>query len=116
MGREQDVLGRIVRWVDGYLGDEPDAPARADDDLALVGLQLAHDEAKERRLARAVLAEQAHALSGVDLKGKAVEYLFVDLKGFRDAFDGNVYHESSRIRRSGFPRGPREREAREARR
>ena len=52
------ILHRIARRVDRYLRDQPDAAVRRDGDLAGVVVDLAREDAKECRLARAVLAEQ----------------------------------------------------------
>jgi len=92
VGGFQDILGGILVGIDGYLRDKPDAPARGDDDIALVLRELAGEQAKERGLARAVFAEKANALPGGDLEAEAVQDVFIDLEGFDEVVHGDVDH------------------------
>ncbi len=64
------VHGLLDHGLAGHLADilaeVADGHAAVDGDLALVGLLLAHDHAKERRLAGAVGADEADLLAAVD--------------------------------------------------
>jgi len=73
--------GRGGGTVDGEVGVElrmlvqvADAPAALDLNRAVIGLELARDDAKERALALAVASHQSDAFSGLDGKGGAIEH------------------------------------------
>ena len=57
----------------GLLGDVGDLPARGDQDLAGVRVQLALDEGEEARLAAAVGPDQTHLLTGIDAQVRGFE-------------------------------------------
>ena len=90
----QHVLGGPALGVDGDLAYEPHAPAAAYGRRALVGLQLAGEDAEERGLAAAVGAEYAHALPGRDVKGQPVQHRMADLEGFFQVLYAYVSHFS----------------------
>ena len=78
--RAQHVLHCIARRILRDLGDEADLPARREAHLAGVVVQLSGQDFKERRLARAVSSEQAHALAGLNVKAHAVQQIRVGVK------------------------------------
>ena len=88
----QHVLHRPPVRVDGYLRDEPEAFARGYHHLTLVIVQLTREYAEKRRLAAAVVTENAHALPGVHRKAQSVQYILAYLEGFDQRADRNVYH------------------------
>ena len=88
----QHILHRPPLGVDRYLRDETEALARRDHHFALVIVQLAREYAEERRLAAAVVAENAHALPGVHRKAQPVQYILAYLEGLDQRADRNVYH------------------------
>ena len=61
----QDEVERGIVECRGFLGDAGDAHASRDVDVALVGFDLALDRGKQRRLAGAVAADDAHAPASV---------------------------------------------------
>ncbi len=67
------VLDRGTRERRGLLRHVGDAPVRGKVDVALVGVQLAAQQGKETRLARAVGADEADALARIDGKVGAFE-------------------------------------------
>ena len=91
-GGMEDVLHGIARRIDRDLGDQADAAVFGDGDAALVGLQLAGEDPEEGGFARAVAAQEAHALSGLDLEGDAVQDVVSYLKGFFYIAYTDFYH------------------------
>ena len=91
-GRAQHLLHRVARGVAGDLGDEAQLLARGDHDRALVGTQLAREDAEQGGLAAAVAAHDAHALAGVDVEAQAVQQIISDFKGFYQVFYGYINH------------------------
>lgn len=57
-----------------------------------VVVDLAREDAKECRLARAVLAEQTDTLAGVDLKGQSVQYFLFQIKGLLKSCYADLDH------------------------
>ena len=90
----QHVLGGPALGVDGDLAYESHAPPAAYGRRALVGLQLAGEDAEERGLAAAVGAEYTHALPGRDFKGQPVQHRMADLEGFFQVLYAYVSHFS----------------------
>ena len=69
----QHVLHRIARRVARYLRDQPAAAVRRDGDLAGVVVDLAREDAKECRLARAACADDGRVLAARDVEGEILE-------------------------------------------
>ena len=66
----EDAAPNVVRH---FLGQQRDAHALLEHDLAAVGLHLARDQAQDRGLARAVPAHQTDAFPAVDRKVDAFQ-------------------------------------------
>ena len=71
--RVQQIQHGVLRRIARNLGDKPHLFARGKGDLAGVIVQLAGENFEERRLARAVFAEQPHPFAGLNVKRHAVE-------------------------------------------
>ena len=74
------------------LGDEADLPARRKAHLAGVVVQLPGQNFEERRLARAVPAEQAHALPCLNVKADAVQQIRVGIEALDQVLYRNIDH------------------------
>ena len=94
MSLPQYVLRRPALGIDGDLTYEPHTSAAAYGRRALVGLQLAGEDAEERGLAAAVGAEDAHTFPGRNFKGQPVQHGVADLKGFFQVLYANISHFS----------------------
>ena len=90
--RAQHILDRIARRVMRNLGDEADLPARRKAHLAGVVVQLPGQNFEERRLARAVPAEQAHALPCLNVKADAVQQIRVGVEALDQVLYRNIDH------------------------
>ena len=91
-GGVQNVVHRVPLGIHGDLGDEAQAAVFGDHHLALVGLQLPGENPEEGGLPRAVSAQQAHPLAGLDLEGHAVQNVVPYFKGFFQFIDADFYH------------------------
>ena len=91
-GVAQHLPGRPALGVDRDLGDQAETPARRDGDVPVVAAQLAREDAEQRRLPAAVVAEDADALALGDGEGEPVEDVPADLKGLDQIVYGNVSH------------------------
>ena len=69
----QHDLEQAVRAVRRFLREPSDAPARRDLDVALLGRDLAGDDAEQRGLAGAVAADQPDPRAGRNARGGAIE-------------------------------------------
>ena len=96
-GGAQHILHGISGGIDGDLGDQAQAPPGGNGDLTLVIVQLSGENLKERGLAGAVFAQQAHPFALVDLKGQAVQNVVPHLKGFDQAVYLNVNHKPCKV-------------------
>ena len=88
----EHILDRVALGIHGDLRDEAQPAARGDAHLARVVVELARQDAEERRLARAVFAEKTHALARVDLKGDTVQYFLFEVKGLDESRNADVDH------------------------
>ena len=88
VGVLKNHLGGPALGIDRNLGDQAHALSRRNGDLPLVRPELARQDAKERGLAAAIVAEDAHALPLGHGEGETVEHISADLKGFDDIADG----------------------------
>ena len=91
-GGLQHVLHRVARGIDRDLRDQPHPPAGGDLHRAAVVVQLAGEDLEQRGLARAVAAQQAHPLPGVDLERQAVQYFLFQIEGLHQSLHANVDH------------------------
>ena len=91
-GALEHILDRVALGIHGDLRNEAEPAARGDAHLARVIIKLPRQDTKERCLARAVFAEQAHALAGIDLKGDAVQYFLFEIKGLHKSRYADVDH------------------------
>ena len=73
--RLQHDLEQAVRPVRGFLRQPSDAPARRDLDVALLGREIAGDDAEQGGLAGAVAADQADPRAGGNARGGAFQQL-----------------------------------------
>ena len=91
-GGPEHVLHGEPRRVDRDLGDEAHAPPGGDDDVAAVRPLLAGEDAEEGGLPRAVAAQDAHPLTGIHLKGEAVQHRLADLVLLDQVSDCDLDH------------------------
>ena len=93
----QNVLGGPIGRVYGNLGDEPHALAAENADAAVIGVELACQNAKQCGFAAAVAAQNPNTFAVVDLKGQTVQYVFVLFKGLDQSLHRNIDHVFSLI-------------------
>ena len=91
-GGLEHILHRVLRRIDGDLGDESHPLAGGDVDLTVVPVQFAGDDLEQGGLTGAVFAQQAHPLPLIDLEGEAVQYFFAYLELFAQVRDGDIDH------------------------
>ena len=93
-GGAENVLHRVLRRIDGNLGNQTQPPALAYDRGALVAVQLSGEDFKQGGLAGAVAAQQTHPLPLVNLKGQAVQNVVAHLKGLDKGLNLYLNHSS----------------------
>src|SRR4051812_43860436 len=79
-GRERGLMHRRARLEVYVLFEKSQPHAASAHNVAAVGRLFARDEAEERRLARAVAADQADVLAGIDLQRRTAQNV---LRGVR---------------------------------